>query len=153
MNEISSCAWVGEHLPEWAAGTLSSAEIAALDAHLEGCASCRADGELVRLIRAGRPAVPDVLADRIRDGIPRRRTVSSHPWWGLGAAAVAVLAIGIGVTLNRGGMANVTVPAYAAADTTEGTMWLSDDGLIAGAPALDGLSNQALEELLQEMGA
>ncbi len=152
MSEIS-CAWVGEHLPEWAAGALPSAETAALDVHLEGCASCRADAEVVRLIRAGRPAVPDVLADRIRDGIPRRRVASSHPWWGLGAAAVAVLAVGIGVMSSGGGVSNVTVPAYAAADTTEGTMWLSDDGLIAGAPALDGLSDQALEELLQEMGA
>jgi len=151
MNEIG-CAWVGERLPEWAAHTLPAAETAALDAHLESCASCRADAEIVRLVRASRAPVPETLADRIGEGIPWRRSVASHPWWGLGAAAVAVLAIGIGVMSNRGGVADVTVPAYAAADTT-GTIWLSDDGLIAGAPALDGLSDQALEELLREMGA
>jgi hypothetical protein len=31
--------------------------------------------------------------------------------------------------------------------------WVSEDGLIAGAPALDGLSDEALQILLDEMGA
>ncbi len=152
MNE-TSCAWVAEHLPDRAAGTLSEPEAAALDAHLDGCGSCRVDAELVRLIRAGRPAVPDGLSERIRRGIRYERDTVSRPWWGIAAVAVAVLAVGIGVMSDQGGMASLTVPAYAAADTTERTMWLSDDGLIAGAPALDGLSDQALETLLQEMGA
>jgi hypothetical protein len=31
--------------------------------------------------------------------------------------------------------------------------WVSDDGLIAGAPALDDLSDEALMTLLDELGA
>lgn len=153
MNE-NVCAWVAERLPEWAAGILSGPERDRLEVHLEACASCRADAELIRLLRAGRPRAPGGLAERIRAGVRFERNASSRPWWGVAAAAVAALAIGIGVTSSRGGSATVTVPAYAAvADTTESAIWLSDDGLVAGAPALDDLSDQALQQLLQEMGA
>jgi predicted anti-sigma-YlaC factor YlaD len=153
MNE-NVCASVAERLPEWAAGILPAQERDRLEAHLEACGSCRAEAELVRLLREGRPRAPDGLAERIRAGIRYERNALSRPWWGVAAAAVATLAVGIGVMSSRGGSTTVTVPAYAAtADTTETSMWLSDDGLIAGAPALDELSDQALEQLLQEMGA
>ena len=49
------------------------------------------------------------------------------------------------------------LPIYAhpatidAVKGIQGNLWLSDDGLIAGAPTLDGLSDEALKELLQEL--
>ena len=36
-------------------------------------------------------------------------------------------------------------------DTGDEGVWLSDDGLLAGAPALDGLSDEALLQLLEEL--
>ena len=44
------------------------------------------------------------------------------------------------------------VPAYVAG-AEEIVLWPADDGLVAGAPALDDLSDEALITLLEEMGA
>jgi hypothetical protein len=61
-----------------------------------------------------------------------------------------VLALGIGVS-SRSFDASLEVPAYVSEASAEGPLWLSDDGLIAGAPALDGLTEEALVMLLEEM--
>ncbi len=153
MNEIA-CDRVAGRLPEHVAGRLSPAESRALEHHLETCPECRAQAELLVLLRRSRPSVPAGLADRIRDTVgARRRAGTHHPWWALAAAAVAVLAIGVGVVAVRREPGPQPLPAYAA-DSGTGTsdVWLSDGGLVAGAPVLGGLSDQALEQLLKEMG-
>jgi hypothetical protein len=44
----------------------------------------------------------------------------------------------------------ILVPGYAY-EVEEGDLWLSDDGVIAGAATLDGLSDEALAQLLEEL--
>jgi len=148
MSDIG-CERAREGIPEYAFGGLHPEERAALAAHLEACEDCRAEAELVALLSASRPEVPPALAGRIQSALEARTRPVMRPWWGLAAAAVAAVALGIGVS-SRQPTDSIDVPAYAAG-VEEGGMWLSDDGLIAGAPALDDLSADALEQLLAEM--
>jgi predicted anti-sigma-YlaC factor YlaD len=150
MNE-TRCRAVRELLPELAAEALSRADAEAVEAHLTTCEACRSEMEIVRLLRLSRPSVPADLAPRIRGTVRFRRKVAAHPWWGVAAAAVAALAIGIGVVAQRAEMTQTSVPAYVA-EPAQSDVWLANDGLVAGGPVLNGLSDQALEELLKEMG-
>ena len=143
------CEGAREAIPGYVVGGLSPAARTEVRAHLDTCAECREEAELVALLSASRPEVPTALAGRIQSALERRGRWVLRPWWGLAAAALAAVALGIGVTSRRQGP-GVEVPAYVAGVDEEG-LWLSDDGLIAGAPALDGLSDDALEQLLAEM--
>ncbi len=143
------CEGAREAIPAYVAGGLSPTARTELSAHLDTCAECREEAELVALLSASRPEAPPALSGRIQSALERRGRTVLRPWWGLAAAAVAALALGIGVTSRQQG-SSVEVPAYVAGVDEEG-LWLSDDGLIAGAPALDGLSDDALEQLLAEM--
>lgn len=145
----TGCDRVREAIPELVAGGLGSDERADVAAHLETCADCQAEAELISLLAASRPEPPTGLSLRIQRSVGRRRPMVRHPWWGLAAAAVAAVALGIGVTSRQGGT-DAEVPAYVAGTQTE-DLWLTDDGLLAGAPALDGLSDDALEQLLEEI--
>jgi len=74
----------------------------------------------------------------------------------LAAAALLVLAVGTPSMMER--MTDVPGPAGAeelamAERTLTPSVWASDDGLIAGSPALDGLSDAALLALLEELEA
>jgi anti-sigma factor RsiW len=149
MSE-QDCGQVRDLIPDLAAGRVTSADAGALTTHLGGCAECRAELELVRVLRAGRPDVPAGLAHRVVTTVRRdRRASGPRPWWGLTAAAVAALALGIGVSTRPSG-APVDVPGYAY-ETDEGVVWSSDDGLLAGAPMIDELTDEALEQLLVEL--
>ncbi len=151
MSE-TGCERAREAIPDFVGGRLPAEVRAAIEVHLGTCAECREEAELVALLTASRPAVPPGLARRIEAAV---RVVPSgavrRPWWGLAAAAVAALALGIGVA-SRNDRAATDLPAYVADTETEG-LWLSDDGLIAGAPALDALSDDALVQLLDEIGS
>jgi len=149
MNE-TRCDLVQERLPDLAAGTLSEEEAGILRVHVDGCAECREVWTLVALLRKGRAEAPADLASRIEGSVRFRRRSTSRPWWGLAAAAVAALALGIGVTSERG--STPEVPAFLAG-TEDASLWLSDDGMVAGAPTLGDLSDEALMTLLEEMGA
>jgi hypothetical protein len=71
-------------------------------------------------------------------------------WWGISAAAVAALALGIGMSSDGSEQVESAVPGYAF-EIEDGDAWLSDDGLIAGAPDLDALSDEALLQFLDEL--
>ena len=151
---MSGCERVRETLPEWARGQLGAGEDRAVEAHLTGCDECRAEAELIRLLAAAPPSVPEGLAARIRLGVARDRrpsSVSGRPWWALAAAAVAAVALGIGVVSDTGS-GDVTVPVYAT-DAAAGDAWPSVDGEIAGAPALGDLSDDELRALLDDLAA
>jgi hypothetical protein len=66
------------------------------------------------------------------------------------------VALGIGVISNGRPTVEVAgeveVPGMVAG-VEEGSLWVADDGLVAGAPTLDGLSDQALLLLLEELSA
>ena len=148
MNDMG-CEGARELIPLWVAGATDADESAGVEQHLAACAECRAEAELVRSLFESRPEVPEGLAERIETAVHFQAGAVRRPWWGLAAAAVAVLAIGIGVTGDRSPTL-VDVPVYASEDA-ESELWLSDDGLIAGAASLDQLSDEALEQLLSEL--
>jgi predicted anti-sigma-YlaC factor YlaD len=145
------CETARELIPDWVGGRLSSVEASRVDAHLEACDACRAEADFVRLVFASRPIAPRELASRVREAVRADRGAVRRPWWGLAAAAVAVLALGIGVASRSSSDTRVTVPGFVA-EGTAANVWLTDDGMIAGAPALDGLSDDALQALLDELG-
>ena len=91
---------------------------------------------------------PEGLLERVSRVTVTRRP--AHTWWGVSAAAIAALALGIGIVSQQASDPSGDIPAFAR-EAEEGEIWLSDDGLVAGAPALDDLSDEALLELLDEL--
>ena len=144
------CGSIRELLPDFAAGRLESDGVDAVEAHLPTCAECRAELELIQMLLASPPAVPSGLEGRVTAAVKAARRPMRRPWWGISAAAVAALALGIGVTTERPETVDGPVPAFAS-ETEEGDLWLSDDGLVAGAPSVDDLSDEALIQLLEEL--
>jgi hypothetical protein len=74
------------------------------------------------------------------------------PNWGLSAAAVLVLSLGIGVIWNGEKPPELdqdTLQVLAGEPLPES--WLWDDGLVAGAPVYDGLTEEQLEALIEEL--
>lgn len=151
MTEVR-CETARELIPDFVGGRLPAAEASQVAAHLATCGDCRAEAELAGFLYAGRPEVPAALAARVRAAVLADRRPTRRPGWGLAAAAVAVLALGIGVSSRNPADTRVSVPGYVAEGTATDA-WLSDDGMVAGAPALDGLSDDALRTLLDELGS
>ena len=148
MNEFA-CATVRELIPGFVGSRLGAADLHAVDTHVTECGECRAELELAQMILASRTPAPAGLAGRITRAVLADRRAPSRPWWGLTAAAVAALALGIGMSSERG-QTVVEVPGFAY-EAEEGDVWLSEDGLVAGAPMLDELSDEALVALLDEI--
>jgi hypothetical protein len=150
-NEASGvCGAVRESIPDFAAARLPVADRVRVESHLSSCADCRAEADVVRLLYATRPEVPAGLLERVTRDVPSRR--AERAWWGLTAAAVAALALGIGIVSDRTPDPTQAAPAFAR-EAEEGEIWLSDDGLVAGAPALDDLTDEALLQLLEDLTA
>ena len=145
------CELIRDTIPDFAAGRMAAPAAATVQTHLDGCDECRAEAQLVALLYSARPLVPGDLTRRIEEHVRSDRPGLARPWWGLAAAAVAAVALGIGVS-SRAPSVDVEVPAYVA-EMQGLSPWVSDDGLIAGAPALEGLSDEALQILLDEMAA
>ena len=149
MSDVT-CATARELIPDLIAGRLATGSLLEVEGHLDQCSECRAELELVRSLYVSRREPPTDLPDRII-AAGRRRVVDRRPWWGLTAAAIAALAVGIGITSEANTRGDdLEVPGYAY-EVEEGALWLSDDGLLAGAPSLDVLSDEALEALLDEL--
>jgi anti-sigma factor RsiW len=165
-----NCQDVNDLLPDFAVGDLPLDERRGVERHLESCEACADTRDTVEALHASRPELPVGLEARVRaaaraefeavadDGVlrlePRRR--SGVPSWALGAAALLVLAVGTPLMVDR-----VAESPSAAEDevlalaerTLTPSVWASDDGLIAGEPALDGLSDEELLALLEELEA
>ena len=163
------CESVRDHLPEWVGGALDGEELARVDEHLSSCPQCRGEAEVVRALVEIRPEPPVGLEARIqarlreelsgdREGFERdARTIPLFgrrrwaPTWALSAAALVVLSLGIGVIWD-GQAPEVTLdPMEVAVQEPLPEAWLWDDGMVAGAPVFDGLSDEQLETLIQEL--
>ena len=168
----SGCEGIKDLLADVAAGTLSPEEEGPVQDHLLSCGDCRAELDLLRELRTGmaqeltvpvglesrvqarvREELGEFLAEGVRSNViqvgagPRRRL---FPTWALSAAAVAVLAMGTGIIWNRVGSDGVTDPLAVASQEPLPEAWLWDDGMVAGAPVFDDLSDEDLEALLEE---
>jgi len=148
MKDIG-CERARELIPLLSVGAVESPDRASVEAHLGQCGECHQEAELARMLFATRPNPPEGMAERITAAVRQQGLAVRRPWWGLSAAAVAVLALGLGVMSNQE-VTPISVPVYAA-DAGQSELWLSDDGLIAGAPSFDALSDEALEQLLNEL--
>ncbi len=146
----ATCETTRSLLPEWVRRELEASEAGLIDAHLATCDDCSAESQLVQVLFAGRAVPPSGLAHSVREHIASRtrRGRQQRPWWGLAAAAVAAVALGIGVVAQADPTA--VVPIYAT-ESGSADAWMSDDGEIAGAPALDDLSEDELAALLDEL--
>jgi anti-sigma factor RsiW len=174
-----NCADIVDRLPDWVAGRLADTEAGGLADHVATCRDCAAETELLRSLVATRTSAPPELAQRIvsaalaerarapqaapRVGRARASFWRLAPAWGLPAAAVLVLAIGTTVVSHRSATVaqpDSTLSPVAAAladvpvddDAGVESVSIADDGVVAGAPVLDQLSDDNLAALLQEMG-
>ena len=161
-----TCEEIRERLPEWVgSGEELPPEV---ELHLASCCpECAEELETLRLLFQGWPPVPHGLEARIQAAVleaagvsggsapvqdpedaaiplrPRRRAWFG-PTWGL--AAAAVMALLIGRTLVDTGEVPVEGELLTASDPA---VFLEDD-VIAGAPVLDGLTDEDLALLLEE---
>lgn len=166
-----TCETILDRLADRVAERVGPVERAEIDRHLEVCAECRSEAEVLRALRIAGPAtVPVGLEGRIRSAVAAEGAVGSGtdtlsitsgrgsrpgrvPSWALGAAAVFVLALGTPFLVDR-----MESPDAALSDGSEleadvpiASVWTSDDGLIAGAPALETLTDEELALLLEEL--
>lgn len=172
MNGLS-CDAVREILPEWKAGALDAMDTRALEMHLAGCSDCREEAAVMEALLVARPEPPQGLEARIQAMLRREllaqasatenRTARTRDWvlpvfgrprwspaWGLSAAAVVVVALGVGLVLKPGGPEAAQDFILVAVQEPLPEAWLWDDGIVAGAPVFDGLSDEDLEALLAE---
>ncbi len=112
-------------------GTLTAAERADVQAHLDGCARCRAEvaqaGSALRALRSlpeldapwglGREAIEEARRGLGRVAHPQR---SSRVAWVAGVAAAVVLVAGLSVAVLRAPQGGTTSPASARAPATSG---------------------------------
>jgi hypothetical protein len=146
-NEL--CGSIRELIPDLVADRLGDSDVELVTEHLSGCDDCRDEHELAQMVFAGRAVPPEGLGVRVIEAVRRDQRVVVRPWWGVSAAAVAALALGIGIA-SEPSATTVDVPDFAY-EVEEGEVWLSDDGLLAGSPTFDALSDEALLQLLDEL--
>lgn len=152
MNEHVECGWIRDAIPDHARGHAPAADDAErFRRHVATCVDCRAELDLVRLLyesRVASPEMPAGMLERITREATRREP--ARTWWGISAAAIAALALGIGMVSNDAPASSPELPAFVR-EAEEGEFWVSDDGLVAGAPALDDLTDEALLQLLDDL--
>lgn len=172
-----ACPEVRDRLPLFTAQRLDLSRAEAVEAHLGDCEACAAEAALVRRLQEVRVEPPAGLVDQVLYRIlgpaavpsttPGAATKSDEPggvlrfpaWpfgpvrravagWGLPAAAVLVLALGIGVfwTADRDLPGDLLLTAFVEeADERAHEEWL-----VAGAPVWEALSDDVLISLLEE---
>lgn len=160
-----SCASVRDRLPEHVTGRLAGEEAGRMESHLRSCAGCAGEADLLAALMTTRAQAPEALADRIRRAVlderpsaggrpatsPVARRWLGVPRWALAAAAALVLALGTGLFWHDVTQGSGEGPlARVALDPVPET-WMDDEAVVAGAPVLDALTEEALQVLLEEM--
>lgn len=161
---------VRDELADWIGGRLAPARDEVVRRAVQADPDLAAEADLLRAVAAGRPPAPEGLAVRIAAAVLRDRRGPEAPtvavrggrdrraWpgasgWALAAAAVLVLALGTLELVDRTGTGSTAeVDALVVALEGPHTPWVADDGTVAGAAVLGGLSEEALASLLEEMG-
>ena len=151
----TNCEHVRDVLPDLLADRLDPIEAAAVRAHVQRCADCRAELELAELIAQSRMSVPAGLEARVLSATAgRRKRVWTNTRYAV-AASIAVAVIGGSAVIapwlrstNQPGPAALEVPAPEAV----GPGWIGvQDAFLTGASSLRDLSVEELEKLLTEI--
>lgn len=157
---------IREALPDWVGGRLEPERAEAVERAVGRDDDLRTEADLLRALSEGRDTVPAGLRDEIVAAVTRDRKDTSNrgalrpplrwtvPAWAVGTAAVLALALGTRMIVDRPNPGEGTDETDALAAVLEGgyTPWVADDGTVAGAPLLDGLSEEDLASLLEELG-
>lgn len=147
------CPEILELLPLRFHGEVSRTQEARVERHLGDCDPCREEWAFLTFLARARPRVPAGLRGRIVAAARAERLAldARGGWWSAtaAAAAVVVLALGIGVASQQAGSGGAP-GTWAVALEMPAEGWGGDDWVVAGAPVLDGLSDEALERLLEE---
>jgi predicted anti-sigma-YlaC factor YlaD len=162
----TTCDRVRELLPLRVAGLPTGTKSALVDRHLSECGACADEARFVHRVRTSRPEPPEGLVEAVLQRLPSAGTSAPEPrilpfrraWvrrprrfavgWGLSAAAVFILALGIGVmwTGDESGPAQALIASLVPeGDAPEPEGWM-----VAGAPVLDALPDEVLFTLMEE---
>lgn len=152
MNAI--CESVRDDVPLLAAGMLDDARAREVTLHVAECASCRAESDLVALLRT-----VSVAAVGLESRVLRAIAIPAPPpRWRVGALAAAaglVALIGGSAVLLQSRSADgpdvVAVGFEPELEAAELSWAARTDPLLHGGPGLAALSDEELELLLQEM--
>ncbi len=164
---MSGCERLSDRIPAVALGR--SSWTAAETAHLESCADCRAEWELVlaagRLgARAPRLQEEGALAARVLRRLAEEPAAPARRWklgWTLGLAAAAAIALAVGLAVGRDAGAPARVAAGEVVETTAPLSTAQVDSLLdeelgplAGwsmldSPTLGDLTEDELERVLR----
>lgn len=146
-----NCATVKDLLPDFVRGELDDERRRWAVEHVTVCADCHEEVELLQRIRSDTVKVPAGLACGIKDALAREH--SSARWsvrWRVPAAAAAVaLALGTAVVWER---VRPLPEVGPLGREPFAVVWPSDDADVAGAPILEGLSDDDLMLLFEELG-
>ncbi|TVP60248.1 MAG: zf-HC2 domain-containing protein [Gemmatimonadales bacterium] len=134
-----------------AARGLSAPLRARVEAHTEHCRDCASDVRFMRKVHRARSAPPPGLARAVLARLEVESERIQGGWRSASLAAVAVLVLAMGM-----GLATQAVDSQPEAHgwelaVADGDLeWLADEWLVAGAPYLEGVSDETLLALLSE---
>jgi predicted anti-sigma-YlaC factor YlaD len=160
MNRYD-CDTVRDLVPALTRNALLPHEAAAAEAHLESCADCRSEAEIVALIQATSPAVPVGLEARVLLAV-RRPVMAAPRRWAPArlamAATVAAALLGGSYALQRTGVlgpqtdeAGVPLVVLDASAASAFNWAAAEDPLLHGSSDVHELSAEELELLLAEL--
>jgi predicted anti-sigma-YlaC factor YlaD len=150
MN-VMTCEAVTDFLPDRLAERLGEVDRIRVDQHLAACADCRAQRDLLEVLRAAAVTVPAGLEMRVRRAVAARpqprRWAPAH----MAVAASVVFALAAGALFlsegpRTGRRSSSSDPGIATLPTGS-----YDDPLLHGGPGLGQLSVDELERLLAEL--
>lgn len=162
-----------DSLPDLLHGRLGEVDKATLTAHVESCASCRAELALLREVRATAPLPPQIDVDRVVGSLPvrsiivpdplRKPAVSgvNSPLWKL-AAAIAIAISGGLLVQDRGAVADAPGSSIVVSSTpiavdgvtpAESAPVTNSDGSLSLVAGIHELTDDQIESLLVELDA
>ena len=143
MNRYD-CGAIRDLLAPLVRGEMLPHEAASAQLHLDECAECRAEGEIVRLLQESLASVPDGLETRVLTAVRRRNLMWGRPARLALAATLAAAVIGGPLMFDRSrgdSVSDLDAVSWAAAR----------DPLLHGHSELPELSVEELEVLLEEL--
>lgn len=143
MNRYD-CEAIRDLLPSLTRGEMLPHEATVAELHLDTCAECRAEADIVRILQETLAPVPAELETRVIGAVRRRSRLRGTPARLALAATLAAAVIGGSLFYDRAG---------AGSDfDVEAVSWAAvQDPLLHGDSELHELSVEQLEFLLEEM--